>query len=238
MIKSIFIGCLLASAPAFAGFRMSPIVVHFSGKQLTQVLAFENQGETKTPVQIEAFTRTMNEKGEEVREKTSDFVIYPEQLVLMPKEKRNVRVTYSGDVPENAEKAFRLVASQLPVEFANPKEAKTAKVNLNFLIQYVASAYVTPLSARPQVKVIDATWVAPKKVELTLQNEGGAHLVLVPKKLRLKHGDNLVAEMDAPAELQSFNLLAKTKVKIPVAFPMDIKKQELRAELELSDSAE
>src|SRR5690606_11861060 len=105
-------------------FRMSPMVVQFSpeASKATQVLTLENSTSGKVPVQVEGFTRDLDSHGEEIRTKTEDFIIYPGQLVLLPGEKRNVRVTWAGSLTDGKEQSYRIIASQLPVDFPSKKK--------------------------------------------------------------------------------------------------------------------
>ncbi|MEK2643849.1 fimbria/pilus periplasmic chaperone [Bdellovibrio sp. BCCA] len=240
MIKNLLRGLVplafILPSVSFA-FRLSPMVIRFSptGSGATQVLTLENPGGEKTPIQIEAFTRTENEKGEEVRKKTDDFTIYPEQVVLLPNEKRNVRVTWSGDI-NATEKSYRIIASQLPVEFRDRNfKPKKAGVNLNFLLQYVASAYVTPEGAVAKIKVKDVKHIDAKKISVTVVNEGTAHKVLKVKKLKLFAGDKLVSEIENPKEFDSINLLPGSQKNITVVSSKEVTGSPSRGELELAE---
>lgn len=216
---------------------MSPMVIYFSpaGNKATQVLTLENPESEKVPVQIEVFTRAIDAKGEEVRVKTSDFNVYPEQVVLLPNEKRNVRVTWAGDFKGTDEKSYRIIASQIPVEFKEQNaKAKKPGVSLNFLLQYVASAYVTPENAVAKIKVKSLKVLGPKKIQLVLNNEGTAHKVLHVKKLKLVQGTKTVQEIADPKELEGLNLLAKTEKSVTVVLPKDVA-SDVKAELELSE---
>ncbi|WII70787.1 fimbria/pilus periplasmic chaperone [Bdellovibrio sp. 22V] len=222
-------------------FRLTPMVIYFSpeGKKTTQVLTLENPGNEKVPVQIEAFARRSNEKGEEVREKTGDFNIYPEQVVLLPNEKRNVRITWAGDLNDPTEKAYRIVASQLPVEFRDRNaKPKKAGVNLNFLLQYVASAYVTPEGAVAKVRLKDVRSSDGKNIQVSIANEGTAHKVLRLKKLTIYSGEKKAVEFTQIKELDSANLLPGESRTITLQTPQSIPLSGLRGEIELTESGD
>ncbi|MDG0814751.1 fimbria/pilus periplasmic chaperone [Bdellovibrio sp. PAP01] len=216
---------------------MSPMVIYFapSGSKSTQVLTLENPDSEKIPVQIEVFTRGVDAKGEEVRVKSSDFNVYPEQVVLLPNEKRNVRVTWAGEFKGDDEKSYRIVVSQIPVEFKE-QNAKSKKpgVSLNFLLQYVASAYVTPGNAAAKVRVKETKVLGPKKVLVTLVNEGTAHKVIHTKKLKLVSGNKIVMEIADPKEFEGLNLLAKTEKTVTLTLSKEIP-QGVKAELEFAE---
>ena len=243
MYKKIAFAALSAVLiPALAhAFRLSPMVVQFAphGNKATQVLLLENQGSEKVPVQIEVFARSTDAKGEEVRTKTDDFVVYPEQVVLLPGEKRNVRVTWSAALKGADEQAYRIVASQLPVKFKEKNSAPQNKnVNLNFLLQYVASAYVVPEGAKAQVRVKEVKRIDAKKVSLLLANEGTAHKVLRAKNLSFYSGDKLLLEMVTVKEFENVNLLPKSQKTLIVAVPKDVSGANLRAEISLLETGD
>ncbi|WP_081111044.1 fimbria/pilus periplasmic chaperone [Bdellovibrio bacteriovorus] len=239
-ILALIVGFAVIPSVAFA-FRLTPMVVHFSptGTKATQVLTLENPSTEKVPIQIEVFTRTTDSKGEEVRTKTDEFNVYPEQVVLLPNEKRNVRVTWSGEINGSDEKAFRIIASQLPVEFRDRNaKPKTNGVNLNFLLQYVASAYVTPEGAVAKVKVKEVKALDKKKISVTVSNEGSAHFVLKPKALRIYSGESLVGTISPVTDLENTNLLPKTEKTVVLTSSKEISGKTLRGELELAESGD
>lgn len=240
-MRHIFLTLVLLFTSAAQAFRLSPMVVHFSpeGSKRTQVLTLENTGTEKIPIQIEAFARSIDNKGQEVRTATSDFVIYPEQLVLLPGEKRNIRATWGGDLGGPQEKSYRFVVSQLPVEFQEKAQnKKTAGANLNFLLQYVASVYVTPSGAKPLIKVKSALMREPKKLELNLANEGTAHLVLRVKSLKIFDGEKMLMSLNKSVELDNTNVLAKTEKSFVINLPEAVKAQNLRVTAEFEESVD
>lgn len=225
-MKNIFFFALLVGSVNAFAFKLSPMVVSFSpnGSKATQVLTLENNANEKVPVQVEVFTREIDSKGEEVRKPTEDFNVYPEQLVLLPNEKRNVRVTYTAGKSAGVEQAYRIVATQVPVEFKDRNaKAQAKKTSLNFLIQYVASAYVTPDGIYPKVIIKDAQLVSSKKLAVTIANEGAAHKILKAKTLRVLSGKDKLIEVPAPVELDAVNFLAKTERTITFTLPKEVK---------------
>lgn len=215
-----FLFAILFSLPTFA-FRLSPMVIRFSpdGAKATQVLSLENTSMEKVPVQIEAFARATDKDGKEIRTKSDDFVIYPEQLVLLPNEKRNVRVTWNKTEKIDQEKSYRLVASQLPLEFRDQNsKPKPNSANLTFLLQYVASAYVGTAEFLPNIQVESAVLSKPQSLELVLVNNGKAHQVMKVKNLKISSGGKDI-EMKHVKELEAENLLVGDKKKYVIVLP-------------------
>lgn len=223
---------LFLSSSAHA-FRLSPMVVDFcpAGKCATQTLLLENPGKEKVAVQIEVMKRKIDLEGTEDRtEASADFVVFPEQLTLEPNQKRNVRVTWAGDPAPESELAFRLVASQLPVTLSRPTNRADVNVNLKFVLQYVASLYITPAGAKPDIKIEAAAIKKPGEAEVTLKNHGKTRRLLDGAKIKLISGRN---EYQVPEnemkEIRSQNILAGTARKLKVKAPADFK--EVKAEI-------
>jgi fimbrial chaperone protein len=222
--------CLPITAHAF---RLSPMVVQFSpaGRSATQTLTLENPGNERVAVEIEVFHRKIDADGKEDRSAaTNDFTVFPAQLTLEPNQKRNLRVTWTGDQAPASELAFRLVASQLPVNLQRPTNRADVKVNLKFVLQYVASLYVTPDGAKAHLEVTAAKMTKPGTAEVTLKNKGNAHRVLENARLKLigEKGEFTVPEA-AMQEVRAQNILAGDSRRFTFTVPKEFRA--VRAEL-------
>ncbi|MBX3041274.1 MAG: molecular chaperone [Bdellovibrionaceae bacterium] len=232
---------ILSFVPTAAmAFQLAPMVIHFSpsGKGATQVVTVENTGAEKVPLRLEAFSRSAGKGGEEIRHKSSDFSIFPEQLVLLPNEKRNIRVSWIGQFEGRSEKAYRLVATQLPVQFKEKTDEKSGSgVNLSFLLQYVASVYVRPSEAAPDVKVKAFRLTGDRQLEITVKNEGTAHQLLKTKSLTLTDGKDRKVSIKDTSVIDAVNLLAgqELTMTLPLAEPMKGTLKTLDLRLETTD---
>jgi fimbrial chaperone protein len=212
---------------------VSPMVVNFTpaGSGSTQTFLLENTGVEKIAIQIEAYHRFMDLDGKETRTPTDEFSVYPAQLALQAGEKKNVRVTWTGSQQPDRELSYRLVVSELPVE--NGKTAQhhngtAAHGNLTFLMQYVASLYISPPNISPKVSVESFKILSDARAELTLKNSGMAHQVLKGMRLFFKTADGAKVELKNQEieELQSENLLPTSSRRVYLTLPSSL----LRAE--------
>ena len=205
-------------------FRLSPMIVNFSpsGSGSTQTFLIENTGPEKIAIQIEAFHRFSDAEGKETRTATDEFSVYPQQMALQAGEKRNVRVTWTGNRQPDRELNYRLVVTELPVDLKKPKERESKPgANLTFLMQYVASVYVTPADVTPKI-VVDSLKVLPDgKAELVLKNTGLAHRVLKGIHVFVKSNDQNRTEIknEQMDEMQGENILAMSSRKFKFALP-------------------
>lgn len=186
-------------------FRFSPMVSTLapSGPEATQTFLVENNNGEKIALQIDVYHREVDKDGKETRADTDEFAVFPQQMVLEPGEKRNIRLTWTGAKQLKEELPYRLVVSQLPVDLKKPEQRK-AGANITFLLQYVASVYVSPGSAAPKLQVQSLKKISDSKVELVLKNSGSAHRVL--KGVRLYAGSGKDSLSKTRTELKALKL--------------------------------
>jgi len=163
----------------------------------------------------------LDEQGEETRTPHDEnFVIVPPQLVLLPKQSQTVRVQWVGDPALQNEKAYRLLASQVPVDLA--AEVDGAKVNVNY--NYEVSLYVTPAGTRPDVKVLSlgaAEGTQGKQLVVTLQNNGSRRGILEKPVLELTAKDGKIIKLDGEktALLEGQNIFPGRKRIVSLPWP-------------------
>src|ERR1700682_5581388 len=116
----------LYAPPAFA-FKISPFNADMApaGPRARLDYLLENESSEPTAVQIGVVRREQAEDGTETLSPADDqFLIFPAQLILLPKVTRTVRVQWLGPVTPQKELSYRIVAEQLPVELNKAAEAK------------------------------------------------------------------------------------------------------------------
>jgi fimbrial chaperone protein len=83
-------------------------------------LLLDNPTELPMAIEIRATERVQNPDGTEEMPDTSEIMVYPPQLIVPAKEKRTIRIQWTGQTPKS-EKAFRIIAEQLPLEVEEKK---------------------------------------------------------------------------------------------------------------------
>ncbi len=236
-------------------FKLSPIEIFFTpdGNGTTQTIWVENDTKKASPLEIKAYTRTIDEFGKETRVETQDFAIFPEQLTLSPGQRRSIRLTWKGALDSGQgkhtgkifkrkkqktmqfEKSYRLHVKQIPVDVTpeplkNPNERK---VSLNFLYEYIASIYVTPSKAQANLDVEVLKKLPNSKVEVMVYNRGNKHSLLQHYKpiVHLPNSKEPIAIHDIGKELKKVNLLANSKRKITLNLPAGMEKTQLHIKM-------
>jgi fimbrial chaperone protein len=203
----------------------------------SKTFSVENPGAESIALKIEATTREHDLLGKETRTPTKDFSIFPEQMILKANEKKNIRVSWIAQNELTKELAYRLVVTQVPVNLTKEAPLKRG-ASLKFLMQYVASLYVTPEKAQPLLTVESFKMIGKNKAELILFNGGNKHQKLTDLSLRIRPrksapDSGIVLTPKELSKLSVENVLAGSKRKF-ILEPIDPKTSEkdLLAEVE------
>ncbi len=236
LLLSIAVSLITVAASAF---ELSPMEQEFGNRpeQSSRTFYVINEDSVAVAVQLKAVARTNRTDGSEIRTPTNDFVIYPQQVMLGPNEKRAVRVTYRGAKPHGREASYRLIAEQLPVNAATVNSS--GNVQIKYLMNFVASMYVSPEGVQPKVTVESLSSFNSAQgqiLQMNLVNNGGRHKVLKGVKVILRSGQTEV-ELDPQSlkALDTINLLAGEKISVGVPYPTNLPAGPVIAELQFLD---
>lgn len=187
-------------------FRFSPFRAKFapSGDGANQLFTVENNTGEPASVQIRITTRDVDvDGGEKNADAEKDFMIYPAQLVLEPHASRSVRVQWVGNPNLKEEKAYRIIAEQLPVNLDKKKPKNSA---VKFLVSYRGALFVTPQGLAHNVTLDfsgttqDAT--GKKVLEIVLHNRGTQHALLRDLKLNIRDDKNNSVSLSGEDQLK------------------------------------
>lgn len=189
-------GFLLLPDTAFA-LKISPFKTSMTGGSV--VFRVENNSSDPAAIQVSALTWEVSPDGSEMNnDAEEDFVIFPPQLVLKPHESRAVRVQYLGAPEGSREKAYRLVAEQLPV---NLQETPAAGSAVRFMLKFKAALYVAPGKVESDVAAESATALPDSRIRVTLVNKGTGHAILRKPELEIIFSDG--GRVAVPSEVLS-----------------------------------
>jgi fimbrial chaperone protein len=201
----------------------TPIEMDFAptGRGSTQIFRLENTTPEPVAVEISMKSRLMKLNGEDDLQDAEDqFNVFPSQVVMQPGQVQSVRVQYIGPAALDRERAFRLIAEQLPIDVG---QAPSNGGRMRLLVKYVASVYVLPSNLKAilsvtKLEVVDGKWLA-----ITMQNQGKTRKIL--KNISLDIGGVSLSSLDLKG-LEGENILADTirEFRVPMpAQPIDLK---------------
>lgn len=145
-----------------------------------------NDSQERIAVRIRITTREMAEDGTETNRDVpeSSFLVYPARFVLEKGAQQALKVQWRGGSVGNTERAFRIVAEQVPVVFE-----KAQGSGITLLFKYVGALYVVPPKAGPaDITVASVEGATEKGVGgflIRLENRGGTHAILVDTTLEI-----------------------------------------------------
>lgn len=220
---------LAMTSPAFA-FEMTPLELELdpAGRESSGSFRIVNIDARPIAVEVAVFTREMTEEGADIlRPADGDFIVYPPQMIVMPGRTQTLRVQYIGDPVDGPERAYRLIAEQLPIDLGDDGQGRDGG-SISLLVRYVASLYVGPPSAKPALRVIAAEPAPGNRMRVVLANEGSGHALLTNLKLRV--GGRELAD-DAIAGLLGENILAGVTRSFLIPWPEGVARQPQTLEL-------
>ncbi|MEI9990997.1 MAG: fimbria/pilus periplasmic chaperone [Rhizomicrobium sp.] len=239
----IVVGALLG-APA-AAFKISPFTAEMApaGSRATLDYVVENDSSDPTAVQIGVVKREQAEDGSETLPSAEDqFLVFPAQLVLLPREKRTVRVQWLGPVNPDKELAYRLIAEQLPVDLGRPGSAVNS---LKLLVKYQTAVYILPPGihsdpARDLVVQRAEPGRDPRgraTLDLSVANRGLAHINLRGVRVTVtSSGDGKSVILSSPGQVGAMvgeNVLPGSVRRFAIAWPPELPIGPVTATLEV-----
>ena len=244
LVAGLTLVLALCSSNQAQAFLFSPMTINFdsSGNGATRSFQVENDSASNIAVDVSMASRTIDENGKENFEKIKEtdklFQIYPPQLLLKPKEKRTLRITWTGEAKPAQELAFRAIVEQLPVQTERPTTKKVGAV-INILLKYLGAVYITPENAKPIIDIKEARLEAGKvpKLSVLFENKGNAHRVLNGIHLKLSSVGEIPKVVDLkPEELPEINgqnILAGHHRRFLIPWPKALPKGQVKVDFEL-----
>lgn len=203
---------LFLAASAAAAFTFTPMTASIAPSGSNAVITFKvtNDSASQIAVSIKVTTRVIDAAGNETNVAADkQFLVFPARVVLQPNSSQNIKVQYRGNAALPAEVAYRVMAEQLPVEFA---KATTSGVNI--LLRYVAALYVAPAKIAPKLafkSAITAEKDGKRGLTVTVANEGTKHALLSNPVLGVKQAGSaepMQLTGETLAEIDGQNILA------------------------------
>ena len=195
-------------------FLSLPFLFSFSFSPMTKTLNLKTDGD-RTEFQIENATnkpipvlislkqRVQKIDGDEDLPSTDDFQITPPQVIVPPKDKRAVRIKWISKEKIQQEKAYRVIAEQVPLNL----EDKNKKSGIQMLLKYQAALYVTKEEFESKLSISE--FENKSKLSIVIQNKGLAHQYLRNTKLIFKKGKKILSvSKDDLSILEGQNVLS------------------------------
>ena len=227
MCKISNIAILALFSVQISAFKLTPMSQSINPSQGTKKAIFHVKNESDGPIAVEISVakRKMDLNGSEKHPDASgDFMIFPDQLIIKAGEKKAISVTSLLTEIPKIEKAYRIIAEQLPIGL-NKSDKRT---DIKILLKYVAAFYVLPKDGKPKIKLVTSkAKVVKNKISFKIQNIGSLHevmndyhleissksqtLILSGKQLQGLIGENMLAGITRSFTVSVPSTLANNK---------------------------
>ncbi|MEX2443529.1 MAG: fimbria/pilus periplasmic chaperone [Alkalispirochaeta sp.] len=174
--------------PMAHGFQLRPMTQTMDAAGEPPRTTFQVRNTTDAPiaVQMRVTSRRIDSSGTEYNDDASEELqIFPSQLILRPGQIQTVRVRWTGAPVTSEERAFRVVAEQLPVNLDGDNQESTG---ISMMLRYRAALYVRPPEATADVTVTELD-VQEEVVRVRVENRGTAHQLLAEGSLLVQSGE-------------------------------------------------
>ncbi|MBO4279194.1 MAG: fimbria/pilus periplasmic chaperone [bacterium] len=219
----VFLVLVVCAASAF---QFSPLEQTFkpTGEESQKTYTIVNDSDDAIAISLSVVVRDQDAQGNEVRQDASaQFQIMPAKVIVNPQSTYVVRVKYMGPSTVTVEKAYRLIAEQVPY---SQGKSQTSQSMFNFLYVYATSLYVVPSD---EVKRVEISAVKArideegnKVMDVTIRNRGNVHQILTDAVLTVKgpKGDTVtLSGNEQISGIDSTNILARKEVTKTIAWP-------------------
>lgn len=182
----------------------------------------ENNTSEPIPVVISVVERIQLPDGNEKLPTAKNLKAFPPQLIVPPKDKRAVRIDWRGGKDFKTEKAFRVIAEQVPLDLKDKDDKEASGIKM--LLRYQAALYVDPGKTRPDLVLSDFS--LGKELKITLENKGSVHQYLKGIQLKFVKGDKVLSLPTSDLKkLEGQNVLANSKRVFRLPAPKGLTKE-------------
>ncbi|MDF2576622.1 MAG: hypothetical protein K0S74_106 [Chlamydiales bacterium] len=219
----------LCSPFSLEAFQMSPMIMEIApaGKGSSQSVVLYNNSDRAEAIELRIFHRKHDINGNEdyTEDAEDNFLLYPPQMILGPKESQAVQISWVGDTHLSRELPFRLVAEQVPLK--EVEKDPQVKMSVEILLRIVGSVYVASKNVKPELRILNTSYKDKgeegKFLLLNLKNEGTAHEVTTDKRLEIElaNKSKLILEGEQAKALTGINILAGDERNLYIPWPSD-----------------
>ena len=187
VLRYILLGAILAFMPMTygAGLQVTPIVLDIKQTQKSDGLWLTNTSNIPMDVQIRVF-EWVQQNQTDVLNPTTEFVASPPLVNIASGQKQFVRLVRVGQKPAAAERAYRIVVDELPLE-------RAASKGLTFALRYSIPVFIQSSSATVAPAL---SWrvsaASGGDVLLTISNTGSTRAKLSHMKFVNHKGQSVV----------------------------------------------
>jgi fimbrial chaperone protein len=220
-LRASLAAMLLSFASAFVGaFTMEPMTAFLAPSGAGNVATFRivNDGTERLAIRFRVLTRAASQGTQELNAPADElFIVYPSRLLVEPGAAATAKVQWRGPAKLLAERSFRFVAEQVPIDAVS---AKAGGSGLKIMFRYLAALYVGETDYAPDL-VATVVGAAGSKGEkgysVEIRNNGKRHIIAADTRIELGSNREQLISSEELGPLSGANYLpgAGRKLFIP-----------------------
>jgi len=231
----------LVNEPTSGAYQLEPISRVFSpsGSKATQSFELVNTGADRVAVTISFATLERDERYVETnRDAEDEFLAYPAQVILAPRTRQTVRVTWLGSPTPTRELAYRIIVTQVPLALLdrNARTEDRPHGQMQIMLSYRGTLFIRPSKAAPRLVLhaaeLETAADGSRALAITLHNAGTAVGLVKTCALRVASmggGVEIALSATTVAALHNTRVLGGGKRRYVVPWPNDLRPGALRA---------
>jgi P pilus assembly chaperone PapD len=171
--------CLVIAPPVRAIFTIEPAVVTFLAGQgeKTAIVEVVHTGGGPAAIQFSVLERRLDIDGKLIEEglaKSSDFIVHPAQVILMPKDRAQVQIQYKVKGKVTADKAYALFSQEVPLDVGNEEE-EGVQMSVKMLTNYYT--VISLETGKPgKLDFVSSKSIGGGKIEVVVANNSNGRV--------------------------------------------------------------
>ena len=168
----------LTAFPAHPAFTIEPPMLILKANMGENMAWIEvvHAGGGPVAVELSVLDRELTIDGDAVMDRkvvSQDFMVYPSQLILQPRERAKVQVTYKQKRKVTVDKAYTLFSKEVPLPVQ--EESDEVKVGVNTLVNYY-SVIAFETGKQGKLTFVSSKQLGGGKIEVIAKNESAGRV--------------------------------------------------------------
>ena len=220
VMKRFLFGLVLLgglASVARANFEVQPFILKLRtdrGELSGWLEVKPNQDKRPVAVELKLHERILDLNGVEDQNspESRDLTVYPSELVVYPGEKVKVQVAWNGKTPPVADRAYAIVAQEVPINLNQPEVKDRVAVEIKTLVRY-RLVVALETGTRGSLSVVSSKKIANDSTEIIVENRGagripmeGFHFLIGGKRFGVLGSGNAIM----PGDKRRFTLPLST----------------------------
>jgi len=179
-IKIFLLGLCCFVGLSYGSFSLKPAVItmNVGGGERVVFVDIENTGKEPIAVSLKVLERVLDLDGNlDIKglAQCNDFLVYPSELIIRPKERAKVQLKYKGTKKVTADKSFILFSEEVLLPVVEDENENEVKVGVNTLMSYYTIINMET-GKEGKLTFVSSKFIDGGKIEVIVENTSGGRV--------------------------------------------------------------